>query len=426
MSAPERVARERQAALALMRDIGAGKIEVLPRFQVRSLEDVAALYTPGVGYLVQEVLARPDALGELTGRDNAVAVVSDGTAVLGLGRAGPKAALPVMEGKASMFKLLVGIDAYPLCVDTRGPEALVELLAALQPTFGGFNLEDVAAPDCFEVMRLAESRLEVPIIHDDQYGTATVVAAGFLNAWKLLGREAGAQRVVVCGDGAAGTATAKLLLAMGVGDVTVVGLSGVLSRRGAHRDPHRQWIAANTNRAGIEGGLAQAMAGADAFVGLSVGGIVSIDMVRTMRAGPVVFSLANPVPEIMPEDSLRAGAAIAASGRFDFPNQCNNVLAFPGLLRAALDTKAVRVPPAVCLAAARAIADDVPGSELAPDRILPSALSDTLYPAVAEATAQALVAAGLARRTPAAGAVAQRTRALRDAVALRQESLPHG
>jgi malate dehydrogenase (oxaloacetate-decarboxylating) len=426
MSADARIARERAAALGLMREIGAGKVEVLPRFRVRSLDDVAALYTPGVGYLVQEVLARPEALGELTGRDNAVAVVSDGTAVLGLGRAGPKAALPVMEGKASMFKLLVGIDAYPLCVDTRSPEALVELLAALQPSFGGFNLEDVAAPECFEVMRKAEARLEVPIIHDDQYGTATVIAAGLFNAWKLLGRDAAKQRVVVCGDGAAGTATVTLLQAMGVGDITVVGLGGIVSRRVAHRDAHRQWIADSTNRSGLEGGLADAMRGADAFVGLSVGGIVSVAMVRSMNAAPVVFSLANPVPEIMPGDSIAAGAAIAASGRFDFPNQCNNVLAFPGLLRGALDTKAKRVPPEVCLAAARAIAADVPDAELAPDRILPSPLSETLYPAVAEATAQAIVAAGLARKACPPGFVAQRTRDLRKAVSLRQASLPGG
>lgn len=425
MSAETRATRERAAALDLMREIGAGKVEVLPRFRVRSLDDIAALYTPGVGYLVQEVLARPEALGELTGRDNAVAVVSDGTAVLGLGRAGPKAALPVMEGKASMFKLLVGIDAYPLCVDTKSPEALVELLAALQPSFGGFNLEDVAAPSCFEVMKLAEARLEVPIIHDDQYGTATVIAAGLMNAWKLLGREASTQRVVVCGDGAAGTATVTLLQAMGVGDITVVGLSGILARGQAYPDAHRQWIADNTNRLGLKGGLADAMRGADAFVGLSVGGIVSIPMVQSMNALPVVFSLANPVPEIMPDDSLVAGAAVAASGRFDFPNQCNNVLAFPGLLRAALDTKAVRVPPSVCLAAARAIAGDVPEAELAADRILPSPMSETLYPSVAEATARALVDEGLARRTPALGAVAQRTRDLRHAVALRQASLPN-
>jgi len=424
VSAAERTAREKAAAFAMMRSMGAGKIEVLPRFRVTSLDDIAALYTPGVGYLVQEVLARPEALGELTGRDNTVAVVSDGTAVLGLGRAGPKAALPVMEGKASMFKLLVGIDAYPLCVDTRSPGELVALMEALQPSFGGFNLEDVAAPECFEVMRLAEARLEVPIIHDDQYGTATVIAAGLINAWKLLGRDAARQRVVVCGDGAAGTATVNLLQEMGVGDITVVGLAGVLSRRGTHRDPHRQWLAETTNKAGIEGGLADAMRGADAFVGLSVGGIVSIAMVRSMAPAPVVFSLANPVPEVMPDDSLRAGASIAASGRFDFPNQCNNVLAFPGLLRGALDTKALRVPPLVCLAAARAIAADVPDPAMASDNILPSPLSGTLYPAVAEATAQALIAAGLARKAPAPGEVAQHTRELRQAVALRQESLP--
>jgi len=353
-----------------------------------------------VGYLVKEILERPEALGELTWRDNAVAVVSDGSAVLGLGRAGPRAALPVMEGKASMFKLLVGIDAVPLCVDVRDADALVALLAALEPTFGAYNLEDVASPVCFEVMKKAEATLGVPIIHDDQYGTATVVAAGLANAWTLLGRTARDECVVVCGDGAAGTATVDMLLGSGVRDIRVVGLDGILARDREYDAPHRRWLAQNTNPSLLHGSLADAMRGATAFVGVSVGGIVSEEMVRSMAPHPV-----------------------SATGRFDYPNQCNNVLAFPGLMRGALDTRARRVPREVCLAAALAIAADVAESELRPDNILPTPLSDTLYPAVAEATACAIVAQGLARIVPAAGAVAQRTRLLRSVVARRQERL---
>ena len=414
--------RYAEASLRVLREpyVGHGKLEVLPKVVVRDLDDIALLYTPGVGYAVREILARPEALGELTGRDNTIAVVSDGTAVLGLGRAGPRAALPVMEGKASMFKLLVGIDAIPLCLDVKSPEQLVDILAAAEPSFGGYNLEDVAAPHCFEVMEQAPKRLSVPIIHDDQYGTATVIVAALMNAFKLLGRDAAQQRVVVCGDGAAGTATSRLLQAFGIGDVLCVGLSGIIHRGERYADSHRQWLADQTNREGRKGDLAAAMRGADVFVGLSVAGLVKPDMVRTMNAKPVVLSLANPVPEIMPEDSLAGGAAIVGSGRFDYPNQCNNVLAFPGLMRGALDCGALRIDHDACLAAARAIAADVPEAGLRPDNILPTPLSDTLYPAVSEAVARDLVGRKLARREPALGAVAEHTRKLRALVAERQ------
>ncbi len=311
----------------------------------------------------------------------------------------------------------------PLCLDVADADALVDILAAAEPTFGGYNLEDVASPVCFDVMRKAESRLGVPIIHDDQYGTATVVAAGLMNAWKLLGRDAANQRVVICGDGAAGTATVDMLLGLGVIDIRVVGLGGIISRGVAFDTPHRTWIAERTNPTNCLGDLAAAMRGANAFVGLSVGGIVTGEMIATMAPQPVVFAMANPVPEIMPEDSLAAGAAIVASGRFDYPNQCNNVLAFPGLMRGALDTRAQRIPREVCLAAARAIAADVADVDLRPERILPTPMSATLYPAVAEATARAVVAMGLARIEPPPGAVAERTRILRATVAARQAFL---
>jgi len=272
-------------------------------------------------------------------------------------------------------------------------------------------------------MKKAEAALGVPIIHDDQYGTATVVAAGLANAWKLLGRDPHEECVVVCGDGAAGTATVDMLLASGVGDVRVVGLQGILARDVEYDAPHRNWLAQNTNRSKRHGSLADAMRGASAFVGLSVGGIVSGEMVRSMAPRPIVFSLANPVPEIMPESAHAAGAAIVATGRFDYPNQCNNVLAFPGLMRGALDTRARRVSREVCLAAARAIAADVPDAALAPDNILPTPLSATLYPAVAETTARAVVAQDLARIVPPEGAVAERTARLRGIVANRQSAL---
>ena len=416
--------RERygEAALRVLREpyVGHGKLEVLPKVVARNLDDIALLYTPGVGYAVQEILARPEALGELTGRDNTIAVVSDGTAVLGLGRAGARAALPVMEGKASMFKLLVGIDAVPLCLDVGNPGELVDILVAAQPSFGGYNLEDVAAPHCFEVMEQASKRLSVPIIHDDQYGTATVVIAALINAFELLGRKPGDQRVVVCGDGAAGTATARLLHDYGIGDILSVGLSGIIHRHGSYTDPHRIWLAEHTNRDARTGDLAAAMRGADVFVGLSVGNLLNSDDVRSMSAGPVVLSLANPVPEIMPGQSIAGGAAVAGSGRFDHPNQCNNVLAFPGLMRGALDADALVVDHDACLAAARAIAADVPRTELRCDNVLPTPLSETLYPAVSEAVAQSLVTRGLARKRPAPGVVAEHTRSLRALVAERQ------
>ena len=415
-------ARYAEASLRVLRApyVGHGKLEVLPKVVARNLDDIALLYTPGVGYAVNEIVARPEALGELTGRDNTIAVVSDGTAVLGLGRVGPRAALPVMEGKASMFKLLVGIDAVPLCLDIRSPEHLVDILVAAEPTFGGYNLEDIAAPHCFEVMERAEARLSVPLIHDDQYGTATVVIAALINAFKLLGRDPATQRIVVCGDGAAGTATARLLGSFGVGDILSVGLQGIIHRGGAYSDPHRQWLADHTNRDARTGDLATAMRGADVFVGLSVANLVTPDMVRTMNPHPVVLSLANPIPEIMPRQSLEGGASIVGSGRFDHPNQCNNVLAFPGLMRGALDAGALRIDHSTCLVAARAIAADIADADLRPDSILPTPLSETLYPAVAEAVAQDLVERHLARKRPLAGEVAEQTRALRAMVALRQ------
>ncbi|QEX19069.1 NAD-dependent malic enzyme 4 [Hypericibacter terrae] len=416
----------KEAALAFGRDVyyGHGKIEILPKVAVHSLQDMAVAYTPGVGHAVREVQARPEALSELTAKDNLVAIVTDGTAVLGFGNAGPRAALPVMEGKATMFKLLAGIDCFPLCIQARDAAHLIDILEALEPGFGGYNIEDVAAPACFEVVRQLEQRVAIPAMHDDQYGTATVIAAGLINALKVTGRAAGDIRVVVNGIGAAGTATIDMLQALGVGEITAHDKAGIIYRGGDY--PHEHWrrMAETTNRDRLQGDLATAMRGADVFIGVSVANQVTPEMVRSMARGPIVFGLANPEPEIRPDAALAAGAAIVASGRFDFPNHCNNVLAFPALMRAALDTKTRRVSREMCLAASRAIAAEVPDAELAPDLILPSPLSATLYPNVAEAVAREAVKQGLARVDPGVGAVAAKTAHLRRLVQERQRSLP--
>ncbi|MGF1609166.1 MAG: NADP-dependent malic enzyme [Kiloniellales bacterium] len=422
MAAAEMTAEE---ALALGRDVyyGHGKIEILPKVVVHELRDIAVAFTPGVGHVVRRLAERPEELHEQTAKDNLIALVTDGTAVLGLGSVGPRAGMPVMEGKAVMFKMLAGVDCMPLCLDARGPDHMVDIITALEPSFGGFNLEDVAAPACFEVMRRLDGRLPVPILHDDQFGTATVITAALLNALQVTGRAPGRVRVVVNGVGAAGSAAIAMLEALGVGDIVAVDQPGVLHRKGGY--PHAHWreIAGRTNREGVTGGLAEALRGAEVFIGLSVGGLVDRTMVRSMARDPIVFALANPDPEILPSEALAAGGAVVASGRFDFPNHCNNVLAFPALMRGALDSKAQRVSRAMCLAAAQAIAGAVPPAALSPDNILPSPLLDDLYPAVAEAAAQAAVAEGLARRVPEPGAVAANTRRLRALVSLRQQEL---
>ncbi|MEA2779492.1 MAG: hypothetical protein QOK29_1036 [Rhodospirillaceae bacterium] len=403
---------------------GHGKLEVLPKIAVNSLLDIARIYTPGAGFAVREIVDRPEALGELTAKDNTIAVVTDGTAVLGLGNVGPRAAAPVMEGKAVMFKLLVGIDSLPLCVAARDADHLVDIMTALEPSFGGYNLEDVAAPSCFEVMRKVEERLSIPVLHDDQYGTATVVLAALMNATKVLGRDLSNERVVVNGAGASATATIDLLQRFGVGEIVVHDRAGIICLGRDHGHAHLDNLARTTNPEKLRGGLADAMRGANIFVGLSVANQASGDMIRSMARNPIVLALANPIPEIMPEEASAAGAAVIGTGRYDYDNQCNNVLGFPGLLRGALDTKARRISQGMCIAAAKVIAAEVPESSLAPNRIVPSPLSDTLYPAVAEATAQAAMAEGLAQVQREPGWVAENTRRLRSLVAHRQRGLP--
>lgn len=414
-----------EEALSVGRDPyhGHGKIEILPKVPVHGLRDLAIAHTPGVGQVVRHILAQPEALHEQVAKDNMIALVTDGTAVLGFGNAGPHAGMPVMEGKAVMFKLLAGIDCMPLCLSSRGPSHVVDIIQALEPSFGGFNLEDVAAPGCFEVMRALDGKLGVPALHDDQYGTATVVAAGILNSLKLLDRAPQNVRAVVNGVGAAGTATIHMLREIGIGEIIAVDRCGILRRGDDFAHDHWREVAERTNKGRMSGGLAEAMRGADIFIGLSGPRLVTAGMVQSMNARPVVFGLANPEPEILPHEARAAGAAVAASGRFDFPNQCNNVLAFPGLMRGALDTRSRSISIAMCLAAAEAIADCVTPQLLSATNILPSALDDDVHARVAEAVAQTAIAQGLARVHPAPGAVEQKTRHLRRLVESRQREL---
>ncbi len=409
-------------ALAFGRDVysGHGKIEILPKVGAATLEEMAVAYTPGVGYVVRHLLEHPEDLSLQTTKDNMVALVTDGTAVLGLGNVGPRAGMPVMEGKAVMFKALAGIDCMPLSLDVASPEQFCDVVAALEPTFGGVNMEDVAAPHCFPILRTLERRLSVPVIHDDQYGTATVAMAALINAVKLTGRRMGDIRVVVNGVGAAGAAIVSLLEALGVGDIIAVDRAGVLQRGVDYPFVHWREIAARTNKDDRHGDLATVLKGADAFIGVSVGGLVSETMVTAMARHPIVFALANPEPEISPDRAQAAGAAITASGRFDFPNHCNNVLAFPGLMRAALDTKAKRVTASMCLAASRALALMAGPSA---DAILPSPLDPAVHAAVAEAAALQAVAEGLARRPVVEGQVRRHTLELIASVAERQANL---
>jgi len=327
-----------------------------------------------------------------------------------------------MEGKSVMFKALAGIDCMPLCLDVSGAQQFCDVVAALEPTFGGINMEDVAAPHCFKVLESLESRLNIPVIHDDQFGTATVAIAALINALVVTGRKAEGVRVVVNGIGAAGTATLEMLEALGTGDITPVDKPGILVK-GETYSGRADWevIAAHTNRSQIRGGLAEALKGADVFIGLSVGGLVSPKMVRSMAPDPIVFALANPEPEIAPEAAIAAGAAVAASGRFDSPNHCNNVLAFPGLMRGALDCRARRVSMSMRLAAARALA--AKGSAVA-DCLLPSPLDVSVHAEVAAATAEAAVEEGLAQVMVTSEFVRDRTLELTRLVHERQMNLP--
>jgi len=371
-----------------------GKIEIRPTVLVDDLATLSMAYTPGVADVCLAIAADPQLVDQYTWRPNLVAVVTDGTAVLGLGDIGPQAALPVMEGKALLFKNFGGVNAVPIVLGTTDVDEIVATVIAIAPGFGGINLEDISAPRCFEVERRLQAALDIPVFHDDQHGTAIVVLAALKNAARLTDRDLGDLRVVMLGAGAAGAAVTGLLLTAGVGDVTVVDRGGIVSRDRANLTPTKAALAAITNRAGLSGGLRDAMSGADVFVGVSTAQVAEAD-VALLAPGAFIFSLANPDPEIDPAVARRY-ASVVATGRSDHPNQINNVLAFPGVFRGALDVRATTVTEGMQLAAAQAIADVV-GDELSADLVIPSAFDARVAPAVAQAVAEVAIAEGVVR-----------------------------
>ncbi len=394
---PPTAAELKQRALDIHRRL-AGKLSVVSKEPLVGPADLALLYSPGVAEPCREIAARPEAVYEYTGKGNLVAVVSDGSAVLGLGDIGPEAGLPVMEGKALLFKEFAGIDAVPLVLGTKDTATIISTIKALAPSFGGINLEDIAAPRCFEIETALQEALDIPVFHDDQHGTAICVLAALTNAAKKVGKEFLSLKLVVNGAGAAGTAIVRLLLAAGIRDVTVCDKMGILRTGDPTLNSAMAELAALTNPRGLVGGLAHALAGADAFVGVSVPGILTAEHIRMMAARPVVFAMANPDPEILPALAIAAGAALVATGRSDFPNQINNVLAFPGVFRGALAVRARRVTQKMKLAAARAIAVLAGTGPEGPDAIVPSPFHRELAFQVALAVALAAQAEGVANK----------------------------
>jgi len=374
-----------------------GKLEVAPKTPLKTRDDLSMAYTPGVARVCRAIADQPEKVWNLTIKQNAVAVVTDGTAVLGLGDIGPEAALPVMEGKAILFKEFGGVDAWPLCLATTDPDEIVRTVAAIAPVFGGINLEDISAPRCFAIEEQLRQRLDIPVFHDDQHGTAIVVLAALLNALKVVGKQIDEIRVVVTGAGAAGAATARMLLAAGAGDVVVCDRRGIIHRERPGLDGFKVLLAGETNRAGQHGSADSALEGADVYVGLSVPGAVSVDGIRTMADAPIVFAMANPVPEIAPEE-IEEIVAVAGTGRSDYPNQINNVLAFPGIFRGALDVRATAINREMELAAAHALAAVVEPEHLEADYVIPSVFDKRVGPAVAAAVARTAEATAVARR----------------------------
>lgn len=374
-----------------------GKIAVEPKIPVKTRQDLSTVYTPGVARVSMAIAADPAKAYTLTIKRNSVAVVSDGTAVLGLGDIGPLGAVPVMEGKAMLFKQFAGIDAFPICLDTKDVDEIVETVKRIAPIFGGINLEDISAPRCFEVERRLIEELDIPVMHDDQHGTAVVIMAALINAAKVVGKNMEDLQVVVAGSGAAGTATIKMLLESGVRDVIPVDRPGALNRDDRYENSHWRWLAEHTNRENRRGTLHEVLAGADVFIGVSAPGILQPEDIAVMARDPIVFAMANPTPEIMP-DVAAPYVAVIATGRSDFPNQVNNLLAFPGIFRGALDSRASRITERMKLAAARAIASIVGDDERGSEYIVPSVFDTRVVEAVAKAVASAAVEEGVARR----------------------------
>ena len=374
-----------------------GKIEVISRTPIKSREQLSLAYTPGVAEPCLEIAKDPMKVYELTRRQNLVAVITDGTAVLGLGDIGPEAAMPVMEGKCALFKEFAGVDAFPICIDSKDPKVIIDTIALISKSFGGINLEDISAPRCFEIEAELKKRCDIPVFHDDQHGTAIVVSAALLNAIKVVGKEMGTLEIVINGAGAAGISIAKMLIQLGFGNVILCDIKGAIYEGADWLNPAQAEMAKVTNKDKKQGTLADVMKGADVFIGVSRPNLVSQDMVRSMNQGAIVFPMANPTPEIMPDEALAAGAAVVGTGRSDFPNQINNVLAFPGIFKGALAVMATDITESMKRAAAKAIASVVKPEQLTAQYILPQAFDPEVVQAVADAVAEDAKAHGLNR-----------------------------
>ena len=362
-----------------------GKLEVVSKVAINDRDDLSTAYTPGVAEPCRKIHANPADVYKYTCKANTVAVVSDGTAVLGLGDIGPEAAIPVMEGKSVLFKRFAGVDAFPICLDTKDVDEIVETVKRIAPVFGGINLEDISAPRCFEIERRLKEELDIPVFHDDQHGTAIVVSAGLINALKLVRKPFDKANVVINGAGSAGISICKLLLALGIGNVVLVDKKGALCPGEDWMNPAQAAMAEVTNKEKQRGALAEIMKGKDAFIGVSAPNIVTAEMVASMAKDPIVFAMANPTPEIMPEEAKKGGVRVMATGRSDYPNQINNVLVFPGIFRGALDAKAKAITEEMKIAAAKAIASIVTDEELNEEYIIPGAFDERVAKVVARA-----------------------------------------
>ncbi|MGD6957194.1 NAD(P)-dependent malic enzyme [Rossellomorea aquimaris] len=387
----------REEALHMHR-VNKGKLETTSKVEVRNAEDLSLAYSPGVAEPCKVIYDKPETVYDYTMKGNMVAVVSDGTAVLGLGNIGPEASLPVMEGKAVLFKSFAGVDAFPICLNTTDVDKIVETVKLLEPTFGGVNLEDIAAPNCFEIEERLKKETNIPVFHDDQHGTAIVTVAGLVNALKIVGKKMSEIKVVANGAGAAGMAIIKLLYRYGVRDIIMCDSKGAIYEgRPEGMNGTKDEVAKFTNRDQIKGGLTEVLKDADVFIGVSVAGALTEEMVVSMKQDPIIFAMANPVPEIMPQLAKAAGAKVVGTGRSDFPNQVNNVLAFPGIFRGALDVRATHINEKMKQAAVEAIAALIGEDELNEDYVIPAPFDKRVAPAVAAAVAKAAMETGVAR-----------------------------
>jgi len=374
-----------------------GKIEVISKVEVKCREDLSTAYTPGVAEPCRKIRDDKSEVYRYTAKGNLVAVVTDGTAVLGLGDIGPEAAMPVMEGKSILFKAFGGVDAFPICLDTKDTEEIIKTVRYLAPGFGGINLEDISAPRCFEIERRLKEELDIPVFHDDQHGTAIVVSAGIINALKVVGKKIGEVKTVINGAGSAGISICKLLLSIGMKDIILVDKNGALAEGEGWMNDAQKMMAQVTNPENKRGNLKEVMEGRDVFIGVSAPGIVTSQMVASMAEDAIVFAMANPTPEIMPDEAKEGGARIIATGRSDFPNQINNVLVFPGIFRGALDAKATDITEEMKIAAAYAIAGIIKDEELTEEYIIPGAFDERVAKAVAEAVKEKAVEQGVVK-----------------------------